>query len=172
MTGALQSEAIIRRYFEEVVDGRDPSAVDRLFTTDCRVMRADLGRPMIGRDAVRRFVAASVRAVPFIRTEIEAMVAGVDGHIAVRVRHEARFGPLVITPVGPVLGLDRREPVCWTAMAMFLISDSLIAEEHVVRDEIAILKGMGLSSKLRSMRRRAAADRVREFFGGKGTGPS
>lgn len=159
------AESVVRRYFDEVVDGRNAQAVDSLFAADCIVMRADLGRPMIGREVVRRFVTGSIRAVPSVKTEIQSLVAGPAGEVAVRVRHEAQFGPVVITPIGPVLGLDRCRPVRWTAMAMFTVKDGLIAEEHVVRDELAILKDMGLSPRLRAMGCNAVWLSVRRVLG-------
>lgn len=135
-------EAIVRRYFREVVDGRRSEALSELFAPDCRIVRADRGSAIEGIAALERFVRMSVRAVPEIRTTFRQVVADGAGSVAVAVEHEVRFGPLVATPLGLCLARGRR--VSWSAMAFFRIEEGRIVEERVVRDEIGILAQLGM----------------------------
>lgn len=135
-------EGLVRRYFSEVVDERNAAAVPKLFAPDCRIVRADRTRPLIGVEALQRFVQLSIRAVPEISTHIEAVVDDRAGNLALVVTHKARFGPVVITPLG--IATPYRRTAEWRAMALFRIRDGRIVEEQVIRDEIAILRDLGL----------------------------
>lgn len=148
LTGAaLHPEQVVRRYFAEIVDGRTDATLDELFAPDCCVRRADRMRAIEGRDALRHFIRMSIRAVPEIRTEILSMIGDGAGNIACLVEHEARFGPLVLTPAGPAFTRNRK--AVWQAMAFFRVVDGQIVEERVIRDEIAILRQLGLVARVR-----------------------
>lgn len=154
-TDAVPSaEHVVRRYFAEIVDGRSEVAIDELFAPDCRILRADRSRPIEGRQALRRFVRMSIQAVPEIRTEIISMIGDDSGNVACVLEHEARFGALLLTPVGLAFAKGRK--AVWQAMAFFRVVEGRIVEERVIRDEIAILRQIGLVSRLR----RAALWRV------------
>ena len=154
---AVPPEELVRRYFAEVVDGRSVATICELFAEDCRIFRADRATPIVGREQLCRFVRASIRAVPYIRTEIVSLVSQGD-EIAARIAHEVRFGPVVITPLGPCVGTGAE--ASWQAMAFFRIADGRIVEERVIRDEMAILRQLGL---LPAARRRAAMSTLRRL---------
>jgi hypothetical protein len=149
-TTVLSAESIVGRYFAEVVDGRSESSIDELFAIDCRIIRADRRTPIVGREALHRFVRLSISAVPEIHTTVLSVITNGAGDVAALVRHEVRFGPLLLTPLGPCLSAGRS--ATWEAIALFRIVDGLIAEERVIRDEITILRQLGL---LPAARRRA-----------------
>jgi ketosteroid isomerase-like protein len=136
------NEALVRRYFAEVVDGRSDATLETLFTPDCQILRADRKLPIIGIAKVRSFVRASVVAVPEIRTKFLNVIDNGTDQIVVHVAHEAQFGPVVVTPVGVVF--PRGKKAQWEAFASFSFRDGLISQERVIRDEVAILRCLGL----------------------------
>lgn len=141
------NEALVRRYFAEVVDGRSYHSLESLFTHDCQIIRADRNSPIIGIAKLRAFVRASIRAVPEIRTKFLEVVDDGAGRVVVCVSHEARFGPIVITPIGLAFSGGKRAR--WQAFALFVIRDGLIFSERVIRDEVAILRDIGMIGKIK-----------------------
>ncbi|MEZ4236681.1 MAG: ester cyclase [Myxococcota bacterium] len=134
------AEAVVRRYFAEVIDGRgeDLSAV---FTEDCVVHRRDLPEPIAGREQLERFLLVSRFTLAGTETVIDDLLADED-RVAVRVRHRVTVAGVLQTPFGRVDAAGRT--VTWHAMAWFRVRDGRIAEEWVVRDEVAIFDQLGV----------------------------
>jgi predicted ester cyclase len=139
----MPAEAVVRRYFAELIDGRseDPAVLAALFTDDCRVHRRDLPVPLEGREQLARFLLLSRLTLRETRTTIDGLVAAGDT-VAARVRHRVTFARDLSTPLGPARAEGKT--VEWHAMAWFRIADGRIAEEWVVRDEVAIFAQLGL----------------------------
>jgi hypothetical protein len=81
--------------------------------------------------------------------------------VAAVIAHDVRFGPVVLTPLGPCLAAGAR--ASWQAMAFFRIAQGRIVEERVIRDEMAIIRQLGL---LPTARRRAAASTLQRLARG------
>jgi len=143
-----QNEQLVRRYFQEVVDGRSDSTLAAIFHVNCRIVRADRKTAIEGLPALRRFVRMSIKAVPGIHTTIHSVICDDLGQVATHVQHTVRFGRFVITPVG--LCFAKNRTATWEAMAFFRICDDKIIEEHVIRDEVTILRQLGMLSLGRS----------------------
>lgn len=137
-----RNEQLIRRYFKEIIDGRSISSLEEIFHPECRIIRADRTKPLIGLNALRRFVRLSISAVPSVKTTLNSVICNDRNEVAVHVSHTARFGHLLMTPVGFCRAKDKS--ATWQAMALFKIKDDKIIEEMVIRDELSILKQIGM----------------------------
>lgn len=137
---ASAAEAVVRRYFAEVIDGRSDD-LGSVFTEDCVVHRRDLPVPIEGREQLGRYFAVSRFTLSCTETTIDGLVA-TDETVAVRLRHRATFASDLPTPFG--LAQAAGKTVEWQAMAWFRVREGQIAEEWVHRDEMAIFAQLGV----------------------------
>lgn len=137
-------EIVVRRYFSEIVDGRSTDTLDELFQANCKIYRADRKQPILGIGELRRFVEMSLKTVPRIKTEILSLGVLENRDVFVHVRHRVEFGGFLSTPLG--LCWAKGRSATWEAMAYFVVSDGRIAQERVIRDEIAILRQLRMVS--------------------------
>jgi steroid delta-isomerase-like uncharacterized protein len=134
------NKAVVRRYFDEVIDGR-ADVLDQLFTADCIVHRLELSEPIRGLDQLARFLQVARMSIRETCTEVRRLVAEAD-IVCAHVAHQVVFAGMLGTPLGArdVAG----QTASWSAMAMFRLAGGKIAEEWVYRDEIGILRRLGL----------------------------
>jgi predicted ester cyclase len=123
-------KAIVRRYFEEVVDKSNFDILDEIVTTDCVIHRPEASEPIRGLRAFRRTLE-----------RILHLIAEED-RVACRLSHRAVNRSEWTSRLGthPVAG----KTVSWPAIAIFRIRDEKIAEEWVNRDELGMLIELGV----------------------------
>jgi predicted SnoaL-like aldol condensation-catalyzing enzyme len=124
------NKSVIRRYFQDVLDGGQASLVAVLFAPDCVVHRPELPEPLVGREQVTAYVSARPRTYSRSVTSFEHLIAE-DDLVAVRLRHE----------VGKIASSGKS--ITWTANVFFRVRDEMIVEEWVERDEAGMLQQLG-----------------------------
>ncbi|QRO01008.1 ester cyclase [Archangium violaceum] len=134
------NKAVVRRYFEEVIDGR-ANVLEELFTPDCVIHRLELPEPISGLEQMQMFLEMSRYSIQQTRTTLHRLVADGDT-VAAHLTHRVVFAGMISTPFGArdVAG----QSVEWSAMTFFRMVDGKIAEEWVNRDEMGILAQVGL----------------------------
>ena len=134
------NKTVVRRYFEEVIDGR-ADVLDELFTPDCVIHRLELPEPLQGLDQMKMFLEMSRYSLQQTRTTLHRLVADGDT-VAAHLSHRVVFAGMISTPFGArdVAG----QSVEWSAMAFFRLREGRIAEEWVNRDELGIFAQLGL----------------------------
>ena len=134
------NKAIVRRYFEEIIDGRG-DALEELFLPDCTIHRLELPEPIRGLEQFQIFLQMARFSIQQTRTTIHRLVAEGD-HVAAHLSHKTIFGG----PVGTPLGMKDAtgQAVEWSAMTLFRCEQGKIAEEWVYRDEMGTLRQLGL----------------------------
>jgi ketosteroid isomerase-like protein len=131
------AKALVRRYFDEVLDGGDRAVMAELFHDGAvqhfpgRDLKLDLSRSTTGGGSRT------------MKTTLHHLLA--DGNMVLaHLTHEVGYGPHTRfdTQLGRVDVSGRS--VHWDAMALFRIEDGKIAEEWVNRDELSILSQLRL----------------------------
>jgi len=134
------NKAVVRRYFEDVLDGGQASLVAELFASDCVVHRPELPEPLVGREQVTAYVSARPRAYSHSVTSFEHVIAEGD-LVAVRLRHEVTYRADWQSRAGKIAAVGKS--ITWTANVFFRIRDEMIVEEWVERDEAGMLQQLG-----------------------------
>lgn len=134
------NKALVRRYFDEVLDGKRTEVVYELFATDCRVHFPHETEPRVGSEVVFRSLAAARDNVGTMVSHLEHIIAEGD-LVAVRLRHDVTYQADVPSRVGKLSAAGKS--VSWVAQAFFRIRDGKIVEEWVQRDEAGILEQLG-----------------------------
>jgi steroid delta-isomerase-like uncharacterized protein len=133
-TGLDGNKALVRSYYEVVLEGRDAAALDRLLGPGFRSHGAD--GTTVGPDGYRRAVLASHAAFPDLRVEVLDQVAEGD-LVATRWRAEG-------TQAGPFGGLPasgRRVEI--GAMHLHRVSGGRLAEHWEQLDTLGLLRQLG-----------------------------
>lgn len=135
-----ENKELVRRCFEELVNGKDLRALERYCATDFHDFDPPAGAPGGGVDAVRHGFQLLFRGLPDLRGEIEELIAEGD-----RVFVRSTFSG---THQGVLLGLlptgNRIEYEAWHA---FQVSDGKIHEHRGQVDTLGILGQIGASPK-------------------------
>lgn len=98
----MNHASVIHRYFA-ALDRGDTSVVHELFTPDCVVHRVDVSSPVVGREAVRGLLAASLDLYSSSQTTIHDLF-GDDERIAVRLSHNGVQRKDWMSRIGRVYG--------------------------------------------------------------------
>ncbi len=140
MSTQLNKE-IVRRYFEEALDGRKADLTEQLFTTDCVIHRPEYREPLVGLDGIRKIASGVCEKFSYFETRIHDMIAESD-RVVCRVSHFGTYKTGWTSRLGQhsVEGKN----VNWNAIAIFRIKDGKIAEEWVCRDELGMLLQLGV----------------------------
>ena len=146
-----QNKAMVTRFFEELLDNENVGILNDLFTEDCVFHRGDLTEPARGIAGVRSIVEKRVQLYRDFRTTIHQMI-GEDDLIATRETHKGIHRGQFPTPIGTFDVTGR--PIEWTSQVFFRFEGGKISEMWVARDELGILRylGMFLNSDNRSHR--------------------
>ena len=134
------NKSVVRRYFQDVLDGGQVSLVAELFAPDCIVHRPELPKPMVGREQVTAYVSARPRAYSHSVTSFEHVIAE-DDLVAVRLRHEVTYRLDWQSRAGKIAASGKS--ITWTANVFFRMRDEMIVEEWVERDEAGMLQQLG-----------------------------
>ena len=135
------NKEIVRRYFEEVLDGKKVYLTEQLFTTDCIIHRPESVNPIVGLDGIRNIVSGSCERFSQFETRIYDTIAEGD-RVVSRVSHFGAYKTGWISRVGHHSVEGKK--VRWNAIAIFRIKDGKIAEEWVCRDELGMLLQLGV----------------------------
>ncbi|HWO73804.1 MAG TPA: nuclear transport factor 2 family protein [Dehalococcoidia bacterium] len=131
------NKKVVRRYFEEVIDGGNRAAMAELFAPGAV-------QHFPGRDVrVEGGAGGPSAASRTMKTTLHNLLA--DGDlVAAHLTHDVSFAPETRfqTRVGS-FDVGGRS-VRWDAMALFRLEDGKIVEEWVNRDELAILDQLGV----------------------------
>ena len=140
MTIIDKNKALVLRFFE-ALDKGNLGVVDDIFTDDCVFHRADLTEPARGITGIRSIIDKRVQLHRDFRTTIHQMI-GEDDLVASRETHEGIHREQFPTPLGTfdVTGC----PVKWTSQVFFRCKTDKIAEMWVARDELGILRSLGI----------------------------
>ena len=134
-------KAIVRRFFEEVVDKGNLELIDELYTTDCIVHRLEYPQPIAGPRAWKQALRTRLQAYSEFRTTIHDLI-GEDDRVACRLNHQTVHREAWTSRVGrhAVAG----KAVGWQSMVVFHFREGKIAEQWVNRDELGMLIGLGV----------------------------
>jgi predicted ester cyclase len=134
------NKAVVRRYFEEVLDGGHVSLVEELFAPNCVIHRPELPEPLVGREQVTAYVSRRPSAYSHSLTSFEHVIAEGD-LVAVRLRHDVTYRADWQSRAGMIAAIGKS--ITWTANVFFRIRNEMIVEEWVERDEAGMLQQLG-----------------------------
>jgi len=100
MAAIEQNKSIVRRFWEEVFNGRKLTLIDELFTTDW-VYHGVAGRKLYGQEGLKQFLTMYYHAFPDIQVKIENLIAEGDkvvSHVISRGTHKGEL--MGIAPTG------------------------------------------------------------------------
>jgi ketosteroid isomerase-like protein len=142
VTASLTSsnKAVVQRYFHEVLDGKRIDLMPELMRDDVVLHRP--GFDVLGLQAAMARLRATLRDFVAFSSEITGTIADAD-MVGVRIAHRARARPHVFrSRVGDV-DVPAEQELNWMAIVQFRLQDGKIAEEWVMRDELAMLMQIG-----------------------------
>lgn len=133
--GTIANRSLVRRWYEDFINGHDVSVLDDLVSPDFQ-SHVLSGAPGRGRDELKVIDGALLAAVPDLRVTIEDMVAEGD---RVAVRYSARG-----THLGDDLGVPATgKTLANTGMDHFRIAGAKIAERWAELDYTGMLMHIG-----------------------------
>ena len=136
-----QNKAVVTRFFEELLDNENVGILNDLFTEDCVFHRDDLTEPAQGILGIRSIVEKRVQLYRDFRTTIHQMI-GEGDLVATRETHEGIHRGQFPTPIGTFDVTGR--PIEWTSQVFFRFNEGKIAEMWVARDELRMLRSLGI----------------------------
>jgi len=141
------NKAIVRRYFEEVVDKSKLDILGEIVTTDCIIHRPEASEPIRGLEAFKHALERILQVYSEFTTTIDDLIAEED-RVACRLSHRAVNRGEWTSRLGrhAVAG----KTVSWPAIAIFRLHDSKIAEEWVSRDELGMLIELGVLASVKN----------------------
>lgn len=141
------NKAIVRRYFEEVVDKSKLDILGEIVSTDCIIHRPEVSEPIQGLEAFRQALERILQVYSEFKTTIHDVIAEED-RVACRLSHRAVNRSQWTSRLGThaVAG----KTVTWPAIAIFRFHDSKIAEEWVSRDELGMLIELGVLASVKN----------------------
>jgi predicted ester cyclase len=135
------NKAVVTRFFEELLDNENFGILNDMFTEDCVFHRGDLTEPARGIAGVRSIVEKRVQLYRDFRTTIHQMI-GEGDFGATRETHKGIHRGQFPTPIGTFDVTGR--PIEWTSQVFFRFKEGKIAEMWVARDELGILRCLGI----------------------------
>ena len=131
---SAESEALVRRFFEEFCTGRRSELADELIAEDY-VAHGPQAPPAEGRNGVRERVGLYQDAVD-AHWEVQEIFS-VGDRVAARWKGTG-------THRGELMGIDPTgRPIAVDAISLFRIADGRIAEEWTVWDALGLLQQVG-----------------------------
>lgn len=135
-----RNKAVVERYFGEVLDQKRFELMPELMARDVVLHRP--GFDVIGIDAAVQRLRAVLQDYNAFHSELSGLIAESD-MVAVRIHHRVRARPHTFrSRIGEVPVSEERD-LEWSAIVQFRLRDGKIAEEWVMRDELAILAQLG-----------------------------
>jgi predicted ester cyclase len=137
-------KAIVRRYFEEVVDKSRIDILDELATIDCIIHRPEAPEPIVGLEAFKPALGRILQVYSEFVTTIHDLI-GEEDRVACRLSHRAVNRGDWTSRIGRHAVAGRT--VTWQAIAIFRFREGKIAEEWVSRDELGMLIELGILAR-------------------------
>ena len=137
-------KAIVRRYFEEVVDKSRIDILDELVTADCIIHRPEAPEPIVGLEAFKLALGRILQVYSEFATTIHDLI-GEEDRVACRLSHRAVHRGDWTSRIGRHAVAGRT--VTWPAIAIFRFREGKIAEEWVSRDELGMLIELGVLTR-------------------------
>jgi predicted ester cyclase len=134
------NKALAVRFFE-ALDTGNIGVLQNFFTEDCVFHRGDLIEPARGLPGIRSIVEKRVQLYRDFRTTIHQII-GEGDLVATRETHEGIHRGQLPTPVGTFDMTGR--PIQWTSQVFFRFKEDKIAEMWVARDELGMLRSLGI----------------------------
>jgi predicted ester cyclase len=141
-TASLTSsnKAVVQRYFHEVLDGKRIDLMPEVMRDDVVLHRP--GFDVVGRPAAMARLRATLQDFVAFSSEITGMIADAD-MVGVRIAHRTRARPHIFRSRVGEVEVPGDQELNWTAIVQFRLQDGKIAEEWVMRDELAMLMQIG-----------------------------
>jgi predicted ester cyclase len=137
---AADHKALAVRFFE-ALDTGNMGLLQNIFTEDCAFHRGDLIEPARGLPGIRSIVEKRVQLYRDFKTATHQII-GEGDLVATRETHEGIHRGQYPTPIGTFDVTGR--PIQWTSQVFFRFKESKIAEMWVARDELGILRSLGI----------------------------
>lgn len=128
-------------HFFEALDAGNSGVLQNIFTEDCAFHRGDLIEPARGMAGITSIVNNRVQLYRDFRTTIHQIIAEGD-LVATRETHTGIHRGQFPTPIGTFDMTGR--PIEWTSQVFFRCEGGKIAEMWVARDELGILRSLGI----------------------------
>ena len=136
-----QNKAVAKRLFGELLDNENVGILNDLFTEDCVIHRGDLAEPARGIAGARSIVEKRIQLYRHFQTTIHQII-GEGDLVATRETHKGIHRGQFPTPIGTFDVTGR--PIEWTSQVFFRFEGVKIAEMWVARDELGILRYLGI----------------------------
>jgi predicted ester cyclase len=134
------NKALAVRFFE-ALDTGNTEVLQSIFTEDCVFHRGDLIEPARRLAGISSIVDKRVQLYRDFRTTIHQII-GEGDLVATRETHEGIHRGQFPTPIGTFDVTGR--PIEWTSQVFFCFKAGRIAEMWVARDELGILRSLGI----------------------------
>lgn len=135
-----RNKAVVKRYFHEVLDGKKIELMPEILAPDAVLHRP--GFDVTGLSAAMQRLRGVLQDYVAFSTELSGLIAEGD-MVSVRVLHRARMRPHTFRSRAGEVKLSAERDLEWNAIVQFRLKDGRIAEEWVMRDELAMLIQMG-----------------------------
>ena len=134
-----ENEAVVRRFVEDCLNGRNPDLVDELFSPDYVNYAAPAGvSPDL--EGYKERVASVLRGFPDLQVTIEDLFSDGD-RVAIRLSASG-------THKGDSLGLSATGRFAsWTATAIYQVVDGEIVQRWENRDDLGLMQQLGAVSQ-------------------------
>jgi ketosteroid isomerase-like protein len=130
------NKAIVRRYFEEVFNGKQPGLVGELFASDAIYTLAGLPQPLQGPAAIQGAAAGFLAGVPDLQMKIESLIAEAD---QVAVRYTGRG-----THQGDLMGISPTgNHIILPGIAVYRVAEGKIVAGWDSADIVGLLAQLG-----------------------------
>ncbi len=130
---AEENKAVIRRFFEEIINQHDAAAIDQLMAAD---LKSTFPSPIPGREGFKQGIRGFLRAFPDVRVSAEDFLADGD-QVATRghwtAMHQGEF--LGVPPTG------RQVQVAY--IDIWRVQNGLIVENWVQMDFLSLMQQLG-----------------------------
>ena len=127
--------------FFEALDMGNVGVLQKIFTEDCVFHRGDLFEPARGLSGISSIVDKRVQLYRDFRTTIHQII-GEGDLVATRETHEGIHRGQFPTAIGTFDVTGR--PIEWTSQVLFRFNEGKIAEMWVARDELGMLRSLGI----------------------------
>lgn len=132
-----ENRAIVRRFYEEVMDQGNVHLLDEIMVPDFKDHGETLFGSAQGRDTLKLGIIATHNIFPDLNVQLHDMIA--DGEM-VGVR-----GTMRCTQPGQFLGVaPSGNELSWTGLAMFRVVNGKIAERWFNSDSLSIAQQLGI----------------------------
>ena len=138
MSDSQRNETVIRRFIEECLNQRQIDLVDELFSSDYvnNAATADISADLEG---YKKRIAYMIQGFPDLHVKIEDIFSAGD-RVAIRLTATG-------THRGECMGIQATgKHATWTATAIYQIADGQIAQRWENRDDLGLLRQLGVIS--------------------------